>query len=136
MWWSNCIFHLCCKYVIHNFYCIFSKSNVIVACDENQIRFGDFCYEELSTAKQSVENNANQCLDKFGHLWYPQTASEFAFVKDTFPVASTGDEYNLGILMYFSDHSMMFSDYSYHPGITHYTGILVFEWLNQIILSL
>ena len=36
------------------------------ACQENQIRFGDYCYEELETKKQTIEENANQCEDKLG----------------------------------------------------------------------
>ena len=91
------------------------------ACPENQIRFGDYCYEELENKKQTIEENANQCEDKLGHLWYPESATEFAFMKETFPVETTGDVYHLGIQIIDSKHGMYLMDRSFHPGITHYT---------------
>ena len=45
---------------------IWQFSSSFVACPENQIRFGDHCYEELETKKQTIEENANQCEDKLG----------------------------------------------------------------------
>ena len=94
---------------------------LFLACPENQIRFGDYCYEELSNQKQTIEENANQCEDKLGHLWYPESATEFVFVKNTFPVETSGDVYHLGFHEVYSNHGMYLIDRSYHPGITHYT---------------
>ena len=62
------------------------------ACPVNQIRFGDYCYEELETKKQTIEENANQCEDKLGQglpffqillgfLWAPQGPEEFVIPK-------------------------------------------------------
>ena len=56
-----------------------------------------------------------------GHLWYPESATEFAFMKETFLVETAGDVYRLGIQIINPNHGMYLMDRSFHPGITHYT---------------
>ena len=54
-------------------------------------------------------------------MWYPESANEFAFIKETFPVETAGDVYHLGIQIINPNHGMYLMDRSFHPGITHYT---------------
>ena len=126
VWRRKLLFHLHSKYAFfyNNTSSTFGhlqNNSYFSACPENQIRFGDYCYEELENKKQTIEENANQCEDKLGNLWYPESATEFAFMKETFPVETTGDVYHLGIQIIDSKQGLYLMDRSFHPGITHYT---------------
>ena len=101
---------------------IFLKIFFSTACKENQVRFGDYCYEELPNPKDTIEKNANECLDKGAYLWYPESAVEFSFIKSNFPVQTEGDFYHLGIQIVFTNQSLLLTDGSINPGITGYTG--------------
>ena len=85
------------------------------------MRFGDNCYDELDTSLQSIEDNANQCADKLGFLWYPENYYEFKFVREKFPVSNNGEVYHLGIHVVYNDGGFWLLDGTENPGIPFYT---------------
>ena len=94
---------------------------IISACPEGQVRYEDYCYKALDNPAQSFDDNANQCLDMEGHLWFPASSKEISFVKEMFPVANDGDVYYLGISSINPILGMNFTDGTYSPGIPFYT---------------
>ena len=106
---------------IYNFFNI-SYIFIFSACPDEQIRFGDYCYKDLPIEKQSIEKNTNDCEDQYGHLWYPHSTSEFAFIKSTFPVKESATLYHLGIHTLSSDGSFVLLNGEENPGIPFYTG--------------
>ena len=95
----------------------------IAACPSDQRRFGDYCYKELETFSQPFNDNANECLDMEGHLWYPENSQEMAFVRQSFPVETLGDVYHLGIITMSTWQGMNFTDGTFSPGIPFYTSM-------------
>ena len=50
-------------------------------CPGSQKRFGDNCFEELSSGEVPIAENADRCSQKGMTLWYPETREELAFVE-------------------------------------------------------
>lgn len=94
-----------------------NKNSSVSECPGNQVRFGDRCFEELPDATASLLENADNCMDIGGHLWYPETSEEIAFVTQKFP----GDLYHVGAKNYSKEMGFYFLDGTFSPGITFFS---------------
>jgi hypothetical protein len=74
----------------------------------------------LPAETDTLNANADACEDMGGHLWYPETSAEMAFIREVFPIPS-GELYHLGVYNYSISWGIWFIDGTYSPGIPFYT---------------
>lgn len=120
MWWPIICFCLCWKYepIIK---CKGSHCwKLISGCPGNQIRFGDSCYDQLPDNSSTITANADDCMEKGGLLWFPETSLELQFISKSFPV-SPGEKYHLGYKNFSYNWGISFLDGSHSPGIPFYS---------------
>lgn len=94
----------------------------ISACPNDQIRFADHCYDELLSEIDNILANADNCELNGGHLWYPETAAEIAFIIVSFPTDNSSDVYHLGIDEFSHESGINFTDGTFSPGLPFYTS--------------
>ena len=120
-----CLF---CFIVLWNVTLIFCSP--FSACPNDQVRYGDNCYQRSLADDSDVFSNLDSCGDLAATLWSPVTSNEVAFIKSAFP--STSGSYHLGIEQYVYGKGAFNSDNSFGVGLPFYTGIK--HILNNLIL--
>ncbi len=85
------------------------------------MRYGDGCYS-LATNGSDVDiiSAVDLCGAQDSFLWWPETASEVAFVRNYFP--SLTGSYYVGIDQILTGKGLYNSDGSFGVGIKYFTG--------------
>lgn len=96
-------------------------------CPGDLVRFGDHCFEALPSESAPIRDNADDCMDKGGLLWYPESSEEINFVWQKFPILEVNVSYHIGAKNYSSAKGFHFLDGSFLPGIPFFTRNL--QWI-------
>ena len=82
-------------------------------CSEGKVRFGDHCFAQ-GLEDTNIAEAADDCMNKGGFLWYPETIQEIKFVINEFPNANDTKKYLVG-----------YKNFTQYLGTTMHDGTLL-----------